>query len=436
MKIRILHIFLALLLTLTGFKTLLGWGQAHVAVDLSRRSVYVQQPFRVNITVYTTTWFTAPLEFGNLQIPGAFIVPFDNSQPGIFTVGGKQYPGVQFYFIVFPYKVGSYSIPPLEITATSPPEGSSTGKKVMLHTPEEKFEVKDVPDKLKEHGSWFVAKGLSIRESWDRDLSSLKVGDVIKRTLTVDARGTLPQFIPNLTEQEQVKWASVYPQPAVLTDMRSESDANGRSVQQATYLLEKPGDFVIPSIEVAYWNPNSIKIFSEKTPERKIHVAENPHLGILTTLKDSLDATLSTAPQAERKGPITIFGLRLRALIPLAILLLFALYLAARLCVRAAAKIKEWWRQYLLSEKYLFRKFMRSTDEPARLLSALYRWWDRREPKPSASIGASLDAEGMQQDGAEVKEILSNAFSGKQANFSKLKKVMQAQRRGKGSTKR
>ncbi len=69
--------------------------QCFAEVELNRKSVYVQQSFRVTITVYTSTWFTAPLEFGNLQIPNAFIVPFEKSVPGVFTVGNKKYSGIQ-----------------------------------------------------------------------------------------------------------------------------------------------------------------------------------------------------------------------------------------------------------------------------------------------------------------------------------------------------
>src|ERR1700754_4321428 len=98
-------------------------------ISLDRHSVYVQQPFRVTITVLTATWYTAPLEFDNIQLPNAFVLPFDQTTPGMFDARGKQYAGLQFYFIVFPYQSGTFVFPSIEIVAQTPPEGESKSQK-------------------------------------------------------------------------------------------------------------------------------------------------------------------------------------------------------------------------------------------------------------------------------------------------------------------
>src|ERR1700761_6052378 len=102
--------------------------------QLDRNSVYAQQPFKVTFTVLTATWYTAPLQFDDIQIPNAFVIPFDRTQSGMFTVAGKQYPGLQFYFIIFPYVPGSYTIPPIKIVATTPAVGEGVAQKVILYT--------------------------------------------------------------------------------------------------------------------------------------------------------------------------------------------------------------------------------------------------------------------------------------------------------------
>src|SRR5579862_3326915 len=79
-------------------------GDCYADVVLDRNSVYVQQPFRVTITVYTATWYTAPLQFNNLQIPHAFIIPFDQTVPGMFNFNNKPYAALTFYYIVLDRK--------------------------------------------------------------------------------------------------------------------------------------------------------------------------------------------------------------------------------------------------------------------------------------------------------------------------------------------
>ncbi len=410
--------------------------QVSAIVNLNRKSVYVQEPFHVTVTVYTKTWFTQPVEFGNLQIPGSFIVPFDATQPGMFTIGDKQYPGIQFYYIVFPYKAGNFTVPSLEITAQSPPEGSSESRKVVIHTTPQSFVVKDVPDNLKEKGTWFVAKNVILHETWAPSSTKYKTGDVIKRTITINASGTLPQFIPDLKEQEKLSWASSYPQDAVLTDTRGGGDVNGKSVQTTTYLLEKAGDFTIPGITLSYWNPYSAKILTAKTNPVKIHVDENPNLGILKTLKDSLSATISTQSTPQHKGPFLILGMPWYKFIGGAIVAIILLYFIIRLGKKLYKQIRLKRSKYIQSEKYLFKKFIKSDKEPHRFLSALYKWWDSFSDKPSASIGVSMDDLENNETGKTVKDYFDKTLQNKESDKSdEIKESMKKYRNSREKEK-
>jgi hypothetical protein len=248
----------------------------------------------VTITVLTSTWYTEPLDFDNIQIPNAFTLPFDQTTPGMFTVGGDQYAGLQFYFIVFPYTAGQFTIPAINIVATTPPKGSYTAVKVKLSTAPRPFTVKPVPNKLKD-GNWLVAKNVFIKEHWNRSLQHLKVGDVIERTISIDAKGTLPQFIPPL-RNGSLNFASEYLQDPELDDARTDYDANGRLTQSIVYLLEKEGVHEIPPIEISWWNPLNSKLYKRAAPGVKLTVQPNPNLGIMTTLKDSLAATQASLP--------------------------------------------------------------------------------------------------------------------------------------------
>ncbi len=361
--------------------------QVSASVDLSRSSVYVQQPFRVNITVYTQTWFTAPLEFINLQIPNAFIVPFDKTQPGMFTVGGKQYPGIQFYYIVFPYKTGEFSVPSLEITAQSPPEGSSTSRKIVIHTAEQKFTVKDIPQSAK-NGTWFVAEDITLTEKWNVGLDNLKVGDVIERTITIDAQETLPQFIPNIAEQQQTNWASIYPKDPILSDSKASGDVNGQSLQKTTYLLEKSGNVTLPAIHLSFWNPYTSKMQERILPEKTLHIKENANLGILTTLRDSLAGANQGKNPNTAKIPFLIWGFTWYEFTGIVIMGLGMLYLIVHFGIRFYKKWKVRRKAYKQSEKYLFSQFLKSDDK--HIITALYKWWDVLENRPSASVRFSM----------------------------------------------
>ncbi|MEJ1240245.1 hypothetical protein WBG78_19040 [Chryseolinea sp. T2] len=341
--------------------------------QLDRHSVYVQQPFKVTITVMTATWFTAPVEFDNLQVPNAFVLPFDRNFPGMFDHKGKQYAGIQFYFIVFPYRAGDFTLPPITVHATTPPEGSSESKAITIKTPQLRFVVKPVPADAKD--GWFVAKSVSIHERWNKSLTHLKVGDVIERTITINAKGTLPQFIPALKEQE-LNFANVYPQDPELKDLRDEYDANGELTQSFIYLMEKEGTFSIPPMTVSWWNPNARKMNKRSLREHKVTVQPNPNLGMVATIKDSLEATQRPATTATAKKPFTIMGMKWYVFAAYALPALAVLYFLLRLVWRFIQKERKRLAQYRKSELYWFRHVFRSSS-PKEFWIRLYEWWDR-----------------------------------------------------------
>ena len=400
---------------------------AQLALD--RHSVYVQQPFKITITVLTATWYTAPLDFENIQIPSAFIMSFDQTTPGIFKINGKQFAGLQFYFIVFPYKEGNFTIPAIDITATTPPEGSAVSTKIKLKTSPTAFIVKPIPENMKDE-NWLVAKNVNIRESWNKSLQNLKVGDVVERTITIDASGTLPQFIPQL-QKDSLDFASSYLQDADLKDERNDYDANGRLTQSMVYLLEKEGDFTIPAVQVKWWNPLSSRVYSRSAPAAKIRVKANPDLGILATLKDSLNAThastLTTIPQ---KKKLTILGMPWYLAIAYASALLIGLYFLIRVSIRIFRSYKIRHAIYLGSEQYAFRKFMRAPVRLSLIISPLYTWWDKLQmPDKSSSISWQMHRQQFKNIGKELscyyKELYEEGNSAATANNSFKKEIRQ-----------
>ncbi|MGC3946509.1 MAG: BatD family protein [Chryseolinea sp.] len=377
--------------------------------QLDRHSVYVQQPFKVTITVMTATWFTAPVEFDNLQVPNAFVLPFDRNFPGMFDHNGKQYAGIQFYFIVFPYRAGDFTLPPIVVHATTPPEGSSESKPITLKTPQLRFVVKPVPADSKDE--WFVAKSATIHERWNKSLAHLKVGDVIERTVIINAKGTLPQFIPVLKEQK-LNFANVYPQDPELKDLRDDYDANGELTQSFIYLMEKEGSFTIPPMAVSWWNPNARKMNKRSLRQHKITVQPNPDLGMVATIKDSLEATQHPVAVTTAKKTLTIMGMKWYVFAAFAVPALAILYFLLRLLWRFIQRERKHYMQYKQSELYWFRHVLRSSS-PKDVWIRLYEWWDRVDYDDKADgfvnvLDRSGDTEGSNAMSKANEDIYHN----------------------------
>lgn len=348
-------------------------------VQLDRTRVYVQQPFKVTITVLTATWYTAPIEFDNLQVPNAFVLPFDRTMPGMYDHNGEQYAGIQFYYIVFPYKAGEFTIPAITVHATTPPKGSSESRRITLKTPVRHFTVKSVPDNVE--GDWLVARSVTLHERWNKSLTDLEVGDVIERTVTVRAAGTLPQFIPPLAEKK-LDFANVYTEEPELKDTRNDYDANGELTQSFIYLLEKEGEFVIPSMKVQWWNPNAGKMNARNLPQHTLHVRPNPNLGMVATIRDSLNVAQQAVPVATaKKEPLMILGMHWYWFAAYVLAALIILNILSRLMIKLIRSLRKKYLHYRSSEAYWFRRLMRSPASLPVFWQRLYQWWDRADQK-------------------------------------------------------
>lgn len=347
---------------------------AFATAKTSKKKVLLEQGFKVKVKAYSSTWFAKPLQFDNIQMEGAFVQSFKRTLSSMSTVNKKKYASLEFYYIVFPYQTGELTFPALEIKANIPPEGDYKGQDIILKTEAFSVMVEEVPNGYEEE-KWMVASDVSIKNSWSEDLTQLKVGDVLKRSITTRANGTLPSFI-DAPSVEDVDFASLYTQEPEFIDLRDDKSVNGKRVDTYSYLLEEEGEFTISAVEVSWFNAALGKSYKRELPEYKITVLPNPEMASLHQLRDSLNA-LNPAfnneiPQQEEafdwKVALT-YGVYAFIII---ILLLTLLKIAVRVNKHQKAKRLA----FENSEAYWFHKFTKQRNEKSALVK-LYAWLNR-----------------------------------------------------------
>jgi hypothetical protein len=354
---------------------------AFARVSVSPREGVVRQPYKVTIHVYSSTWFAKPLQFANLQVENAFIIPFARTLSSIDYINNKKYATLSFYYLVFPYETGDMIIPELEINTSIPPEGGYQGEPVTIKTKQQKIRVGAVPSS-KDQPVWMVAKNVSLNENWSKDLQNLKVGDVVERRITISAEGTLPSLISPL-EIKEPENVSVYPAQPELQDKRNDKDANGVRTESYSYLLEKEGEVLIPEQVVTWWNPVTKKVYQRKLAEHRLSVAANSDLTMMESLKDSLLALNSPPVDEESQNPFPWMKLLLG--LPLILILYFIIKLLRRLIQKITNK-KQAYRE---SEAWYYKQaeLALKNQDVRTFINALYQWFDRaRKPNQSAAI--------------------------------------------------
>ena len=188
-------------------------GQGHIfsRVNVNQASVYVGQPVEVTVSVFTSTWFTSGVDPGNIKVNGAFTIYF-RSVSSTERINGKTYAGVNMIFNVFPYEDGNLVFPSLEINVETPDEGSSKSLRRLVKTASKNIAIKPVPPNYS-LDDWMVSSGVSVSDMWSGDRGSVRVGDVLERSIVREVQGSVAELIPPIT-WDSVQGVSIYPSRA------------------------------------------------------------------------------------------------------------------------------------------------------------------------------------------------------------------------------
>ncbi len=368
--------YIALLFLLTAVTKTYAQVDAFANIRLNRSEAFPKQPIKATITVYTATWFTQPLDIDNLQVANSFVIPFKRTLSTMHEIGGKKYASLEFYYLIYPYERGDYTIPSINIRMETPPAGDFKGIAHTVSTKPLKFSVLPIPKQF-DGKEWFVAKNVRLSQSWDHPLNNLKVGDVIERTVTIDANGTLPNFVPELSF-EDVPFGSVYVKAPQLKDRRTNQDVNGTRIEKVIYLLEEKGEFDLPGITVDWWDPYSQKALFRTMEATRLSISDNPDLGMMKTLKDSLSMVSGVISDSSESAPqSTIFGLKKWQFALIVALGFSLLLLIVRWTKMVVIRIQQKIKRYRNSEKWWFNRIKRSTKQtPEEIFNSIYSWWD------------------------------------------------------------
>ena len=355
----------------------LFFGQRHLISDVSinRSSVFVGQPVEVSVSVYTSTWFTAGVNPGNIKVNGAFTVYF-RSLSNSKKINGQTYAGVTMYFHVFPYDDQDIEFPSLDIQVETPNVGDYKGVKHTIKTKARTIKVKPVPPNINKE-EWLVTSWMSVSENWSGNVKNVKVGDVLERSIFRNVSGTVSELIPPII-WDTIPNVSLYPTRSTVKNHKTKTAISATRTEGMRYLFEQEGRVKISKMELTWWDPYRNKLYKKTLPEVMIDVQPNPDLGMLTTIKESLEAEIIEKERVDDKE-FSILGVTLKVFLIYLATFIVTLIGLFKIIKRLIIYLKKRRANYRNSEKYYFDLFIKSINSKdfAKIQNALYRWIDR-----------------------------------------------------------
>ena len=364
------------------------------------RSVTVGQPVTLTVDVYVPSYFTSAPRFPVLEVKDAVVVFDDEGMNLNERVGDTDYAGQRRSYRIFPQRAGRFEVPGVEVRLRFGVDGKPSPR-TLVPAKGGAFDA-TVPAAARGLDYFVATPSFELTQATDRPVTGLKVGDALTRTLGMSAANAFAMMLPPLEFPAQDGLA-VYPAEPRTSDSSGERGAVrvGSRVESATYVLQKPGSYRLPAIEIRWWDTNARVMRTAAAPELAFEVAPNPDAKAEIPLPVDSTATppppdrlKQTAEWLRRYGAVLVIGL-----VGLAVAwrAFSARLRAARL--RHAERVR---KQQDSAEKYFERLRRQAGGTPAELLAAVYRWLDRRGVK---GVAARLDEFAKQSGDPELPEL-------------------------------
>ena len=369
---------LVVLLLIITWQPVVSQGHIYSEISVNKNSVYVGEPVEVSVSVFTSTWFTKGVNPGNVKVNGAFTVYFRGVSKTI-QKKSKTYAGVEMIFNVFPYSNEDIVFPSLEIKVETPDVGGYKGIGRTIKTEPKTITVKSIPAGY-DNSKWLVSSGVDVKDVWIGDRNRVKIGDVLERTITITAAGTVSGLMPPVVF-DSIQGISNYPAGSSAENIRSKTAISAKRTDGVKYLFEKEGTVTIPAIEITWWNSGRRRLYKRTLKEVTLNVQPNPDLGMLESIRDSLSVISSVETDSTDENNGLLLGLTKKQIFYLlsVILLLFVMFRRIvrwiKLLKRNLQKKRERYRQ---SERYFFNQFRVAVRKKlsAGVVSSLYLWID------------------------------------------------------------
>jgi hypothetical protein len=397
-----------------------------VQVTADPPRVVVGQPVTLRILVLAPNYMTSPPELPGLQVRNAVTRQLQSVNTNDQR-DGVSYAGVQYEYVITPQEPGSYAIAGKAVRikyAAAPP----ATREVSVTLPPVSFEA-TIPDAAAGLTPFVSANKLTAEQQIKHSSDPLKPGDAVTVSVTITAEGTPAMLLPPLPFAS-VDGLQLYPTQPVLqekTEARTDVMTATRT-ESATYMVERPGTYALPAIEIGWWNVADGKVERIHLDGAAFTVAAVP--GIAGD--EPVGQSRRTWDWSDLRDVLADHWL----LVLLAIVIAAGLGMTAPRAIRRVTAASRRRREaYRRSERFAFHRLRRAIgrSDPSQAYFALLDWLPHLDAVPdntaSAFRTAARDPELDRQIGALESQLFANRHEAQQWSPRRMLRHVAAARR-------
>ena len=319
---------------------------------VSPEEAWVGQKVVLQVDVLAKDGWAQLKKIADAEVDGAYLMRLETQGTRLSeTIDGDSYTGQRYEFMLFAQSDGKITVPPVAVDVEIKTWGAGGDSRIeRMSLPLAEFVTRTPPGAQGIRGL-ISTNNLTARQDWDPETESPVVGDAIKRRITLRAEDVSGMaFAPTL--HNEIDNLGIYLGEPTVEDKFTRGDLTGTRIETVTYVVERAGDFELPSVELSWWNIDTQELQHIVLPGLSLQVTGEP----------------AVASQPNERPSWS-------ALIVLLVVVVFLLVFAGRLLTGWTA-----WRQARNETEAAFfrriRRSARSGDQKAVLRDTM-RWLDR-----------------------------------------------------------
>lgn len=244
-------------------------------VEVSTENPYVQSQVIYTLRLYRKVQL-AQASLTEPAIANAVIEKLTEDKNYDTQVNGVAYVVTERQYAIFPQKSGVATIEPLVLTADIVLSNSRQRFNGFFNRPATKtkrisskaitLDVLPAADSFKAN-HWIPAEQVHIEEKWSGDITNMKLGEPLTRTLTLLAQGTTVAQLPELLGISKTRHLKTYPDQPILKEKKSAEGIIAFREEKIAYIPSKPGSYILPAIEIPWFNTRTQQMEIARIPE-------------------------------------------------------------------------------------------------------------------------------------------------------------------------
>lgn len=247
-------------------------GDVWISMDVSPKQVMVQQQALITIRIYQAIRLNQA-QLSEPKADHAIIERLGDDSTYQKRENNRSWRVTERRYALFPQQSGHIDIDPIQLDGGALTGGASffqSARSIRVRSNALSLDVSGIPA---DWGAtdWLPARQVRIEESWPQSTAPYKVGEPITRTLTLRADGLsssqLSEFSHDLPDH-----LKAYPDKPVLKDDKLRDGVHGMRQEKIAIMPMRPGTYILPEIDVPWWNVNSGQMELAKLPARTFKV--------------------------------------------------------------------------------------------------------------------------------------------------------------------